>query len=149
MVSTSAAEEPPRKEANILLIGDGAVGKTSIVQVYSGRGFSEAHMATLGLDYINQDVSPSSNPSDGYKLRVWDTAGQERFKSLTLTFYKQSQGMIVCFDLTRRTSFDAVSKWMANIGQNCESGVPCILVGNKGDLEEERVVSKEEAESLS
>ena len=79
-----------KKEANILLIGDGAVGKTSITNVYSGKGFQDIHMATLGMDFISQDVNPKSNPSEKYNLKIWDTAGQERFKSLTMTFYKQS-----------------------------------------------------------
>ena len=89
------------KEANILLIGDAAVGKTSLVNVYAGKGFQEVHMATLGLDFISKDVQPQSNPKDQYNLKIWDTAGQERFKSLTMTFYKQSQGMMICFDVTK------------------------------------------------
>ena len=74
--------------ANILIIGDGAVGKTSLMNVNAGKGFSEAHMATLGLDFVAQDVTPSQNPSFSFNVKIWDTAGQERFKSLTTTFYK-------------------------------------------------------------
>ncbi len=103
-------------------------------------------MATLGLDFINQDVHPKSNPSDQYNLKIWDTAGQERFKSLTVTFYKQSQGMIICFDLTKRKTFDSVRNWVVAINRNCEENIATLLVGNKCDLEEERVVSKDEAE---
>ena len=73
-----------------MLIGDGAVGKTSLVNVYAGKGFQDVHMATLGLDFISQDVNPKSAPNESYNLKIWDTAGQERFKSLTMTFYKQS-----------------------------------------------------------
>ena len=79
-----------KREANMLLIGDGAVGKTSLVNVYAGKPFQNTHMATLGLDFINQDVNPKSAPNQQYNLKIWDTAGQERFKSLTVTFYKQS-----------------------------------------------------------
>ena len=64
-----------KREANILLIGDGAVGKTSLANVYAGKGFQEVHMATLGLDFISKDVNPVSNPSDSYNLKIWDTAG--------------------------------------------------------------------------
>ena len=106
-------------------------------------------MATLGLDFINQDVHPKSNPSDQYNLKIWDTAGQERFKSLTVTFYKQSQGMIICFDLTKRKTFDSVRNWVVAINRNCEENIATLLVGNKCDLEEERVVSKDEAEQLA
>ena len=64
-----------KREANILLIGDGAVGKTSLVNVYAGKGFADVHMATLGLDFISQDVNPRSSPNQGYNLKIWDTAG--------------------------------------------------------------------------
>ena len=80
-----------KRTANILLIGDGAVGKTSLVNVYTGnKGFDEQTMATIGLDYISRDVIPKSNKNDKYNLNIWDTAGQERFGKLTMSFYKQS-----------------------------------------------------------
>ena len=82
-------------------------------------------------------------------MKIWDTAGQERFKSLTVTFYKQSQGMIICFDLTKRKTFDSVRNWVVAINRNCEENIATLLVGNKCDLEEERVVSKDEAEQLA
>ena len=94
-----------KRGANILLIGDNAVGKTSLVNVYTGKGFQDVHMSTLGLDYIKQDVTPKSAPSSTYNLTIWDTAGQERFKCLTMNFFKQSQGMMICFDLTKPKSF--------------------------------------------
>ena len=106
-------------------------------------------MATLGLDFISKDVNPASNPSDSYNLKIWDTAGQERFKSLTMTFYKQSQGMMICFDLTKPKTFQSVRRWIVAVNQNCESGVSMILVGNKCDLEDDRAVSREDAEQLA
>lgn len=81
-------ETAPKREANILLIGDASVGKTSLVNVYAGKGFKDVHMATMGLDFIARDVNPKSAPNEVYNLKIWDTAGQERFKSLTMTFYK-------------------------------------------------------------
>lgn len=127
-----------KREANILLIGDGAVGKTSLVNVYNGKGFQDVHMATLGLDFVSKDVHPKSAPNDSYNLKIWDTAGQERFKSLTMTFYKQSQGMMICFDLTKPRTFDSVRRWIVAVNQNCEADVATLLIGNKADLTEER-----------
>ena len=138
-----------KKEANMLLIGDGAVGKTSLVNVYTGKGFQEQHFATLGLDFVTKDVHPRSNMNDTYNLKIWDTAGQERFKSLTMTFYKQSQGMIICFDLTKRKTFESVRRWIVAVSTNCDANVATLLVGNKCDLEHERTVSKEEGEQLA
>jgi len=103
-------------------------------------------MATLGLDFISQDVKPKSAPNNGYNLKIWDTAGQERFKSLTMTFYKQSQGMMICFDLTKPKTFQSVRRWIVAVNQNCEKDVATLLIGNKCDLADERMVSREEAE---
>ena len=138
-----------KREANILLIGDGAVGKTSLVNVYNGKPFQDVQMATLGMDFISQDVTPKSNANDSYNLKIWDTAGQERFKSLTMSFYKQSHGMMVCFDLTKQSTFQSVRRWIVAVNQYCPARVATILVGTKCDLEEDRVISKEEAESLA
>ena len=103
-------------------------------------------MATLGLDFISKDVNPKSDPADSYNLKIWDTAGQERFKSLTMTFYKQSQGMMICFDLTKPKTFASVKRWIVAVNQNCEEGVATLLIGNKCDLADERAVTREEAE---
>ena len=66
-----------------------------------------------------------------------------------MTFYKQSQGMMICFDLTKPKTFQSVRRWIVAVNQNCESGVSTLLVGNKCDLEDERAVSREEAEQLA
>ena len=106
-------------------------------------------MATLGLDFISQDVAPKSNKNEKYNLKIWDTAGQERFKSLTMTFYKQSQGMMICFDLTKPRTFESLRRWMVAVNQNCEAGIATLLIGNKCDLEDERAISKETAEQFA
>ena len=117
--------------------------------MYAGKGFQDVHMATLGLDFISQDVKPKSAPNSGYNLKIWDTAGQERFKSLTMTFYKQSQGMMICFDLTKPKTFESVRRWIVAVKSNCEANVATLLIGNKCDLVEERAVTREEAEQLA
>ena len=106
-------------------------------------------MATLGLDFITMDVNPKSNKSDKYNLKIWDTAGQERFKSLTMTFYKQSQGMMICFDLTKPRTFESLRRWTVAVNQNCEKGIATLLIGNKCDLEDERAISKEQAQQFA
>ena len=130
------------QSANILLIGDSAVGKTSIINQRVGRGFKESEIASLGLDFVPQTVHPKSDPDHAYSLKIWDTAGQERFHSLTVAFYKQSQGMIICFDVTRKKTFESVRRWAEACQTNCESGIPMVLVGNKCDLEDDRQVEQ-------
>ena len=92
-------------------------------------------MATLGLDFVLKDeCKPRSNPDDSYSLKIWDTAGQERFKSLTMTFYKQSQGMMICFDLTKPKTFENVRRWVVAVNNNCDEDISVVLIGNKCDL---------------
>ena len=78
-----------KHKCNIMMIGDGAVGKTSIMNMYSEGVFSNSHMATLGLDYIDKEFTPEDT-STGSKMmvKIWDTAGQERFRNLTMSFYQ-------------------------------------------------------------
>lgn len=83
------------------------------------------------------------------KLHIWDTAGQERFKSLTTSYYRGSQGIIIVFDLTDIESFKNVRKWFKDIKNYANEGVKVILVGNKSDLVDQRKVENEEIEKLS
>ena len=82
MVSTGA----PQK-INLILLGDGSVGKTSMIKMYSEKKFDTAHMATLGLDFVSKTYRPPGSDRD-MQVKIWDTAGQERFRTLTLSFYK-------------------------------------------------------------
>ena len=83
------------------------------------------------------------------KLQIWDTAGQERFRTLTSSYYRGAQGIIIVYDVTDRESFDNVRQWMHEIDRFANQGVCKILVGNKCDLEEERKVSTEEGMELA
>ena len=101
------------------------------------------------MDFISQDVHPKSAPNEKYNLKIWDTAGQERFKSLTMTFYKQSQGMMICFDLTKPKTFESVRRWVTAVEKNCEAGITTMLIGTKCDKNDERAVTRDEAEALA
>jgi Ras-related protein Rab-1A len=80
---------------------------------------------------------------------MWDTAGQERFKTITSSYYKGVHGIIVVYDVTDRESFDGVHEWMEQIEKSCTTNVARILVGNKTDLQDQRVVSTEEGQELA
>lgn len=77
-------------------------------------------------------------------MNIWDTAGQERFKTITATYYKGSHGIILTYDITDRESFNNINSWLSEIKKHAGANVVKFLIGNKCDLEEERVVSKEE-----
>lgn len=84
-----------------------------------------------------------------YDVKIWDTAGQERFKTITYQFYRQANGMIIAFDITKQESFENVKTWMNSIYKHADPSIAKVLVGNKIDLEEERVVSKSEGMKLA
>ena len=71
------------------------------------------------------------------RVKIWDTAGQEKFKSLTRNFYKNSHGVLVCYDVTNRKSFENVQTWVDSIKDNSSAGIKMVLVGNKTDLTRE------------
>ena len=132
-----------------MLVGDSTVGKTSLTKVYMGHEFIEGQNATIGMDFFKQVVRPKSAPMNQYQMNIWDTAGQERFQSLTRNFFRQSDAFIICFDLTRPDSFKSVTRWVLQIRDTAGADAPVLLIGNKVDLEEERVVTREQADALA
>ena len=118
-----------------------------MIKQYMEKSFVDDHITTLGLDYATKKYK--SRDGREISVKIWDTAGQERFKTLTYAFYKKADGVIVAFDMTEQRTFDSVTTWMDSINQHAEDGIGRILVGNKVDLEENRVVPKERAEALA
>ena len=94
---------------------------------------------TLGLDFVTRKYTASD--ANEYQVKIWDTAGQERFKTLTYSFYKKADGVIMAFDTTDQRSFDNIKNWVDSINAHAEKGVPKILVGNKIDLEDDRQIN--------
>ena len=83
------------------------------------------------------------------KLQIWDTAGQERFKNIQASYYKGASGILVVYDITNRESFEHVNSWLIEIEKNGNKNVYKFLIGNKNDLEDQRVVTKEEGEEFA
>lgn len=83
------------------------------------------------------------------KLQIWDTAGQERFRTLTASYYRGAQGIIIVYDVTDRETFDNVRTWISEIEKYSQAGVCKVLVGNKSDLEDKRQVQRDEGEELA
>ena len=133
----------PELKFKILIIGNSAVGKTSMLLKYTENRFPEAHIATIGVEFKVKIIE-----TDKYKvqLNIWDTAGQERFKSLTKSFYNHTNGIIYVYDITDYETFEGVKSWM---NEAEPYGIhESILCGNKLDLAEkgDRKVTVEEAE---
>lgn len=83
------------------------------------------------------------------KLQIWDSAGQERFRTMAAAYYRGAHGIGIVFDLTDERSFENIESWVEEIGQYGDETVDSIVIGNKSDLVEKRVISRERAEALS
>jgi len=126
-----------------VIIGDAEVGKTSITTRFAYGTFTDGYISTLGVDFIVKSL-----PIDNLvvKLQMWDTAGQERYAGVRPIYYRGAKGALLVFDITMRQSFVNVDKWYDQVRKFSGTDVPIILVGNKIDLVESRVVSTDEVQ---
>ena len=123
----------------ILLIGDSGVGKSSILMRYTDDEYKHEYISTIGVDF---KIKTITNCDKIIKLQLWDTAGQERFQTITSSYYRGAQGIIIVYDITCKDSFENVKKWLQQIDNYTNGEVFKILVGNKVDLENKRKVDK-------
>ena len=130
----------------LLLLGDSGVGKSSLLTQYVEDDFHDVFISTIGIDFRNKTLEIDGKR---IKLRIWDTAGQERFRTLTAQFYRGSQGILMVFDMTNRESFDNIDHWMRQIKQNTDTDPTVVLVANKCDMADQRVVKRKEGEKLA
>jgi small GTP-binding protein len=136
----------PTKKIQIICLGDGKVGKTSILRRYKDGTFTTHHLTTIGVDYINVDLTINN---EQVSVKIWDTAGQERFRTITHTFYKQSQGVLLVYDITDKESFESISGWVNSIYEHADTTVVKYLLGNKCDMADERKVTYEEGSKVA
>ncbi len=136
-----------KKVYKILLLGDMAVGKTSIIQMYTKNKVPQNHITTIGIDYATK--TQRLNNGTEISFQIWDTAGQERFNSLTNKLYKSAQGLILVYDITSLKSFENINKWLETIKNENNKNVKVILVGNKIDLENKREVNYNQIKEFS
>ena len=130
----------------LLLIGNAYVGKTLIVQKFLDNTFSKTTMATIGVDlqYKVLDINGKK-----VKYLIWDTAGEDRMKTMTYAYYRGCHVVLIVYDVTSKKSFENVTTWVECVDKFAKSNVLRILVGNKTDLEDTRVISKEEGKKLA
>ncbi|XP_039966447.1 ras-related protein Rab-43 [Bactrocera neohumeralis] len=129
----------------VVLIGDCGTGKTCIVERFKTGNFIERHGNTIGVDFSMKTVNIEGKQ---VKLQIWDTAGQERFRTITQSYYRSANGVIIVYDITKRSSFSNLQKWIEEVRRYTASNVLLILIGNKCDLDEEREVDFEEAKQM-
>ncbi|XWS59604.1 hypothetical protein CRYUN_Cryun08bG0136400 [Craigia yunnanensis] len=131
----------------ILLIGDSGVGKSSLLVSFISAS-AEDLAPTIGVDFKIKLLTVGGKK---LKLTIWDTAGQERFRTLTSSYYRGAQGIILVYDVTRRETFTNLSDVWAKEVELYSTNQDCVkmLVGNKVDRDSERAVSREEGIALA
>ncbi|XP_036405567.1 ras-related protein Rab-37-like isoform X1 [Megalops cyprinoides] len=131
----------------VMLLGDSAVGKTCfLVQFKDGAFLAGSFIATVGIDFRNKVVTVDNVK---VKLQIWDTAGQERFRSVTHAYYRDAQALLLLYDITSKSSFDNIRAWLTEIHEYAQKDVVIMLLGNKSDMANERVIKREEGEKLA
>uniref|UniRef100_A0AAY5KC40 small monomeric GTPase n=2 Tax=Protacanthopterygii TaxID=41705 RepID=A0AAY5KC40_ESOLU len=130
----------------LLLIGDSGVGKTCVLFRFSDDAFNTTFISTIGIDFKIKTVELQGKK---IKLQIWDTAGQERFHTITTSYYRGAMGIMLVYDITNAKSFENISKWLRNIDEHANEDVERMLLGNKCDMEDKRVVPKAKGEQIA
>lgn len=133
-------------QIKLLMIGDSGVGKTCLLLRYANDSFSPTFITTIGIDFKIKNIEIDDKR---VKLQIWDTAGQERFRTITTSYFRGAQGIVLVYDVTDRRSFESIRNWISQIQQHADVHVNKILVGNKCDMLDEKVVSTEEGQKLA
>lgn len=139
----------------LVIIGDVAVGKSSIIQRFINDNFTEDTKSTLGVDFKIKTIKLEDGKV--VKIQIWDTGGQERYKAITSNYFRGAHGVLVVFDLTKYSTFEHIDSWVQHAGwewneeqerwnaPNSLDYSKLILVGNKSDMKNKRTVSESDA----
>jgi len=131
-----------KQQYKVVLLGEGCVGKTSLVLRYCQNTFNDQHVSTLQASFLERRMNIGRKR---ITLAIWDTAGQERFHALGPIYYRDSNGAVLVYDITDQDSFAKVQRWVSELRKMLGSEVCLVLVGNKIDMERKRTVDQAEA----
>ena len=140
------SKEKKRTKAKIVLLGENSVGKTSIIKQYMGQGFRSSHLMTIGTDFDRKWIEIDEN--NVLDVQIWDLASQVAYENLRKQkFLTKASGAMIIFDLTRYETFIKLSYWLKELFTiNPKSRIPILFVGNKRDLNRDRVIPTNEIE---
>ena len=130
----------------VILVGESGVGKTCLLSMYV-KGVIEQTIPTIAVEFCTKEIELFDGTK--VKVQIWDTAGEERFKSLAMTYYRKAYGILLLFDVTKKSSFMACKNYLEEVRINSDKKCVIYLVGNKIDLVDERVITKEAAEEFA
>lgn len=131
----------------VVLLGEGSVGKSSLIRRFVQKTFTHDYITTVGSNFLLKkiDLVPKKTRMS---MQLWDLSGQDSFKNIRSQYYLNSHGGILVFDLTRKDTMQELEKWHNEFVKKA-GHVPLMVFGNKCDLQEQKVVSIEEGESIA
>ena len=139
---------PAEYRYKIVMLGDGAVGKTAMTTRFTQNFFDADYKRTIGSDFAIKRLTIDDIDAQ-VTLQVWDLAGQPRFESVRQGFYRGARGGLLLYDVTRRRTFLNIENWKEEAFTNLQKEIPLVLVANKVDLEDSRVISTNEGEEYA
>ncbi|KAF2107438.1 ras family-domain-containing protein [Lophiotrema nucula] len=131
MADSAPTQPKPSSSVKLVLLGEAAVGKSSLVMRFVNNDFQENKEPTIGAAFLTQKCNL---PTRTIKFEIWDTAGQERFASLAPMYYRNAQAALVVYDITKPSSLTKAQHWVAELQRQASPGIVIALVGNKADL---------------
>ena len=133
----------------IVVLGDAAVGKTSLINQYIEKSFEEDYKPTLGANIIRKDVFVEEINAS-VRLIMWDLAGQEKYNVIRSMYFQGCVGALLVYDITRHNTFETInSKWLKDFKKYVKKEGTYILIGNKIDLKDQRMVSTEDGKNFA
>ena len=138
MYSTTKGGEDYEFIFEVLLLGNSNVGKSSLFLRFVDDIWNDTFVPTIGVDF---KIKTFDIDEKKIKMQIWDTAGQERFKNIIASYYRGAHGILLIYDVTDKDSFKNLSNWIIEIEKNSSKQVLKVLIGNKTDLEDKRVVT--------
>lgn len=127
----------------VIILGDSGVGKTSLMNMFVNKKFSNAYKATIGADFLTKQVAVDDRL---VTMQIWDTAGQERFQSLGVAFYRGADACVLVYDVTSPNTFKSLDSWrdefLIQASPRDPENFPFVVIGNKIDLENRAITTK-------
>jgi len=131
----------------LVLLGESAVGKSSLVLRFVKDQFDDYRESTIGAAFLTQTVALDDGTT--VKFEIWDTAGQERYKSLAPMYYRNANCAVVVYDITQAASLEKARTWIRELQRQADRSIVIALCGNKSDLSARRQVTEEEAKKYA
>ena len=146
MNSTTKGNEDYEFIFKVLLLGNSNVGKSSLFLRFVDDIWNDTFVPTIGVDF---KIKTFDIDEKKIKMQIWDTAGQERFKNIIASYYRGAHGILLIYDVTDKDSFKNLSNWLIEIEKNASKNVLKILIGNKTDLDDKRVITSNQGKEFA